>query len=242
LFWTVLVGEVVDILILKKRSAENRKVSGRLPVHRVRSRKYGPVIHERTLRRTQDIAIFGPHGAGKSYWLGRLAGGAAEVWPGRQSALVRAVEPLADWTEQPAVAAWNDAREDKRAAWAKLRQSERVELLVTWCTEVRAVILVDDMHKLTGRKADVVCRLIEGAHVVVYTASEETRLPMSLRLMLGRRKPQVVSLSSAAAYDYTGALIWSLCILSAAMGAWPIAAAIGAFRVVGGGRRAAKQT
>lgn len=238
----VFEGETVEMLILKKRSRENRKVSGRLPVHRVRDRKYGPVIHERTLRRTQDIAIFGPHAAGKSRWLAKLAGGVAEVWPGRQTAIVRAVAPLADWTEQPDVQAWNDAREDKRATWAKLRQSERVELLVTWCAEVRAVILVDDMHKMTGRKADVIGRLIAGAHVVVYTASEEARLPMSLRLMLARRSPQVVALSSSAAYDYTGALTWILCILTAAMGAWPIAAAIGGMKVLGRGSRAAKQS
>lgn len=232
----------MDILTLKKRSATGRKVAGRLPLHRVRARKFGPVIHERVLRRTQDIAIYGPPGAGKSRWLSKLAGGAAEVWPGRQAATLRAVDPLGQWTEQPAAEAWHDSKEDAARPWAKLKAHERVEVLVSWCDEVGAVLIVDDMHKLTGRKADVMGRLIAGAHVVVYTSANEARLPMSLRLMLARRQPQVVELSSTAAYDYTGGFVWVLCILAAAMGAWPVAAALGGLKLLGRGRNAAKQS
>lgn len=230
------------MLILKQRSRDGRKVSGRLPLYRVRHRKYGPIVHEQVLRRTADIAIYGPHGAGKSRWLGKLAAGAAEVWPGRQSAVLRAIEPLANWTEQPVIEQWHDAREEKRAPWVKLRQSERVDLLVAWCADVRAVLLIDDVHKLSGRKADLVGRLIEGAHVVVYTASDEARIPMSLRMMLGRRSPQVLRMSSTAAYDYTGAVTWMLCIIAAAMGAWPVAAAIGGLKLAARGNRAARQS
>lgn len=233
----------MQMLLLKKRSREGGRVNpGRLPVYRVRHRKYGPVIHEQALRRTQDIAIFGAHGAGKSRWLAKLAGGAAEVWPGRQSATVRAVDPLAIWTEQPAVQAWHDSLGGCPQRWDKLRQSDRVEVLVKWCSEVRAVILVDDMHRLSGRKADIVGRLIEGAGIVVYSAAEEARIPMSLRLQLGRRHPQVLRLDSSAAYDYTGALVWILCILAAAAGAWPVAAAIGGLKLAARGNRAARQS
>lgn len=232
----------MEMLILKPRSKDGRKVAGRLPLYRVRHRKYGPIVHEQVLKRTVDIAIYGPHGAGKSRWLAKLSGGAAEVWPGRPAAMLRAVEPLANWTEQPTVEAWHDARQDKRAPWVKLRQSERVELLVAWCEDQRAVLLIDDMHRLSGRKADLIGRLVERAHVVAYTASDEARIPMSLRLILGRRTPQVVRLSSTAAYDYTGALTWLLCIVAAAMGAWPVAAAIGGLKLAARGNRAAKQS
>ena len=99
-------GKALEMLILKPRSKDGRKVAGRLPLYRVRHRKYGLIVHEQVLKRTVDIAIFGPHGAGKSRWLAKLSGGAAEVWPGRPAAMLRAVEPLANWTEQPTVEAW----------------------------------------------------------------------------------------------------------------------------------------
>ena len=65
---------------------------------------------------------------------------------------------------------------------------------------------------------------------------------MSLRLQLGRRNPQVLRLDSSAAYDYTGALVWILCILAAAAGAWPVAAAIGGLKLAARGNRAARQS
>jgi hypothetical protein len=235
-------GKTVEMLLLRKRSKEKgRATLGRLPVYRVRGRKYGPVIEERVLKKTADIAIFGPHSAGKSRWLAKLHGGAAEVWIGRPAAMVRAVDPLGQWTEQPAVEAWHDGKGPTRP-WAKLKAHERVEALLGWTEDMRAVILVDDMHRMTGRKADVVLKLVAVAHVVVYTASEEARIPMSLRLTLAKRQPQVLALSSDAAYDYTGALTWALCILAAAMGAWPIAAAVGGLKVLARGKRAAKQS
>ena len=232
----------MEMLILKPRSKEGRKKAGKLPVLRVRGRKYGPILHEQVMRRTQDIAVYGPHGCGKSRWVMRLADAAGDVWPGRESVCIRAIDPLANWTEAEAVGAWHDSKPDRRQDWAKVRQSERVELMVTWAREVGPVLLIDDVHRLTGRKADIAGRMIECARIVVYSASDEARIPMSLRLMLGKRRPQVVALSSAAAYDYTGALTWLLCIVAAAMGAWPVAAAIGGLKLAARGNRAAKQS
>lgn len=241
----------MDILILRPRSkTDGRKRGGRLPVHRVRGRKYGPILHEQTIKARKDIAVYGPHSSGKSTWINKLYAGAAEVWLSQPAALVRGLEPIGQWAEQPAVEAWHDAAQAAKAAaggvagkpWAKLKAHERLEAFVSWAADQKAVLLLDDAHKLAARKADVACRLVMAAAIVVHTASEETRISQSLRMALARRDPQVIRLSSSAAYDFTGALTWALCILAAAMGAWPIAAAIGGLKMLGRGGRAAKDT
>lgn len=241
----------MDMLILRPRSkTDGRKRTGRLPVHRVRGRKYGPILHEQTIKASKDIAVYGPHSAGKSRWITKLYDNAAAVWLDQPAALVRGLEPIGQWAEQPAVEAWHDTtRAGKTAAdgttakpWAKLKAHERLEAFVTWASDQKAVLLIDDAHKLAARKADVACRLVSAAAIVVHAASEETRISQSLRMALARRDPQVIRLSSSAAYDYTGALTWALCILAAAMGAWPIAAAVGGLKMLGRGGRAAKDT
>lgn len=230
----------MEMLLLRPRSSEGRKRAGRVPVYRVRGRKFGPVVHEQALRRTKDIAIYGPHAAGKSRWLAKLHEGAAEVWLDQPSIRIGGLDPLGQWLEQPAVEAWHDSLASGQA-WAKLKQHNRIEALIRWAQSQKAVVLLDDAHKITGRKAAVALRLVEAAGIVVHTASEETRIAMSLRMVLARRAPQVIRLSSDAAYDYTNVLTWLLCLVAAAMGAWPIAAAIGGLKMLGRGSRAAKQ-
>jgi hypothetical protein len=56
------------------------------------------------------------------------------------------------------------------------------------------VLLLDDAHKLTGRKLDVVLQLCrECSRLVIGTWSEQS-LPMSLRMLLDRRDPQRIHL------------------------------------------------
>lgn len=241
----------MDMLILRPRSKKDgRKRGGRLPVHRVRARKYGPILHDQTLKARQDIAVYGPHASGKSRWIAKLHAGAAEVWLSQPVALVRGLDPIGQWHEQPAVEAWHDERHKARMAagepagkpWAKLKAHERLDAFVSWAGDQKAVILLDDAHKLAARKAEVAGRLVAVAAIVVHTASEETRISLSLRMALARRQPQVIRLSSEAAYDYTSGLTWLMCLIAAAMGAWPVAAAIGGLKMASRGSRAAKQT
>lgn len=229
------------MLLLRPRSkSDGRKRQGRVPVHRVRGRKYGPIVHEQTLKTRQDLAIYGPHSAGKSRWIAKLHAGAADIWMDWPALLIRGMDPITQWIDQPEVAAWHDRRPGVQP-WAKLPQHARLEALICWTQEFGAVLLIDDAHRLSGRKADLVLRLVGAARIVVHSASEETRIGQSLRLALARRSPQIVRLSSEAAYDYTSALTWLMCLIAAACGAWPVAVAIGGLKMAARGSRAAKQ-
>lgn len=235
-----LDGRTMDMLLLRPRAKRGEKV-GRYPVHRVRGRKFGPVLHEQTLQTRRDLAVYGPHSCGKSRWLAKLHGQAGEVWPGRPAFVIRGLEPLQQWLDQPEAGAWHDQQPGAKP-WDKLPQHGKLAALIAWAGACKAVLLLDDAHRLAGRKAEIAVALVRAAGLVVHAASEETRIALSLRLALSARDPQVVRLSSDAAYDYTSVFTWALCILAAAMGAWPVAAAIGGLKLVGRGGRAAKQS
>ena len=237
----------MHILLLRPERTRPDGTRVRKPVVRVRGNKYSPVASETVLSIRRDLAIYGPAQSGKTRWLAKLHEGAAAIWSERRTVLhLRTIDPLTAWSEEdPRIgAAWDRlaANDSARRPWAKLRAFERTAALVAWVEQNRAILIVDDMHLATGRKADVLRQLIAGCSLVVYSATEPQRIPMSLRTLLQRREPQEVNLKSEAAYDATSVFFWFLILLSAAAGAWPVAAALGGLKVMGGGRRASKQS
>lgn len=236
----------MHILMLRPERTRADGTRVRKPLVRVRGRKYGPVLSDTVLSIKRDLAIYGPAQSGKTRWLTKLHAGSAAVWSAKREVIyLRTVDPLGAWCEDPRIAKHCDERAAKDSTfrpWAKLRAFERSAALVEWVAHTRAVLLLDDVHLATGRKADTIRQLIGVCSVAVYSASEPQRIPISLRTLLQRRDPQEVDLKSEAAYDVTGAFFWFLILLSAAAGAWPVATALGGLKVMSGGRRAAKQS
>ena len=230
------------MLYLKLRKGRTRTSDKRrsvVPIVRRKARKYGQVLDERALSVKRDWLVTGANAAGKSRWLGRLYGEAPGIWKKRPAIYLRAVSPLAAWGEDERVQAWS---ENAGQPWSRLRVWERTEKLIAWIEEHRAVVLLDDAHLMTGRKADVALRCVRAAGLVVTSASAEGRIPITLRLALQSREPERVHLDSDAPYDLTAVLAWMLVVMAAAAGAWPLAAAIGGITMLGRGARSAKQT
>lgn len=230
------------MLYLKLRKGRIRKADQRrsvVPIVRRKTRKYGQVLDERALSVKRDWLVTGAHAAGKSRWLGRLYAQAPAIWKQRPALYLRALAPLSAWCEDERLRTWCLARGE---AWGKLRVWERLERLTAWIEAHRAVVLLDDAHLMTGRKADIALRCVRAAGLVVTSASAEGRIPITLRLALQGREPERVHLDSDAPYDVTAVLAWLCVVMAAAAGAWPLAAAIGGMTMLGRGARAARQT
>jgi hypothetical protein len=210
----------------------------RIPVVRERGRKYGPILNERCLSIRKDILVSGPNSSGKTRWLAKLDAKAGEVWIGREKLFVRSMEPLQRWYEDPRVVAHAAA---KGAAWARLRSYEKVEALLSWVRETKPVLLLDDAHKLAGRKLDIAIQLCREAGRLVVGTFAEQATPMSLRMLIDTRDPQKVMLKSDAAYDVTSLVLWLLILIALMAGWWQLAAVLGGMKVLSGGRRASRQ-
>ena len=126
--------------------------------------------------------------------------------------------------------------------WTKLKAYERADALIAWIKETKAVVILDDAHKLTGRKLDIAIQVGREAGRFVVGAFAENSIPMSLRMLIERRDPQRVSLTSEAAYDVTSLAMWLFILAAVGAGAWQLAAVVGGMKVLAGGRRAARQS
>ena len=211
--------------------------SRRVPIVRDRFRKFGQITNEDVLSIKRDILITGPNASGKTRWLRKLCDNGAAVWR-IDCFFIRAVDPLAVWVEDERIRGYVDTH----AVWAKTKAHERVEEMIDWVKTRRVVLLVDDAHKLTGRKLDIAIRLAREAAILCVSASSEQNIPITLRMLIDSRAPQKVLLQSDAAYDMTGVVLWLFILAAISVGWWQLAAVVGGAKVLAGGRRAAKQT
>ena len=106
--------------------------------------------------------------------------------------------------------------------------------------DTKAVLFIDDAHKLAGRKLQIARQCVLASRVFVIAASEEQRIPPNLRTIIMRRKPQVFRLDTEAAYDATHILMWIILASCLVIGWWEAALVIGGLKALGTGRRAAR--
>ncbi len=229
----------MQMLLLRPNGKRVCGAPKRVPIVRERARKYGPILEERVLSIRKDLLITGPNSSGKTRWLTKLDNQAPEIWHGKEKLFLRATEPLQRWYEDPRVIAMVTA---KGRDWAKLKSYERVDALINWIKAEKVLLLIDDAHKLAGRKLDIAIQACREAGRLIVGAFAENAIPMSLRLLIDKRDPQRVGLASEAAYDVTNLAMWLAILTAVGAGWWQLAAVMGGMKVLAGGRRAAKQS
>jgi hypothetical protein len=229
----------------------------------------GAVIDTKTISKKHNILITGSHHSGKTRAIRRLFDNAQSVWHNqlRPYKYTRATvaqskpmlkpdesvdtwqfpppvficgsAPMSKWLDHDGVAAWWD--KDNETKYSKIPAWKRCELLPKYLRATRAILFVDDAHKLTGRKLVIAKECIERATRVVIACSDENRLSPSIRRPFLETKPQAIRLTSDVAYDATHVLVWLFVALAMFAGSPELAAAIGMFELMKGGRRASKQ-
>lgn len=217
----------------KLKTGEARRV----PIVRERFRKFGTITNEEVLSIKKDILITGPNACGKTRWLRKLQERGGEVWR-MDRFMIRAVDPLIVWVENDLIRAHVELH---CGDWAKVKSHQKVEDMIEWMHTQRIVLLIDDAHKLTGRKLDIAIRLAREATVLCVSATSEQAIPITLRMLIDSRAPQRILLKSDAAYDMTGLVLWLFILAAISVGWWQLAAVVGGAKVLAGGRRAAKQ-
>lgn len=162
-----------------------------------------------------------------------------DAWEFPMPVLLNGTTSLAMWTDHEGIAKWWEANNE--TPYKKLTAGKRVELIADYLRATRAILFVDDAHKLTGRKAVIVKQCIEAAFRFVIACNSENRLQPSIRRLVLEKKPQHLMLNSPVAYDATHILVWSLVFVCFMLGLTEIAAVIGLFETLKGGRNASRQ-
>lgn len=199
---------------------------------------------ETSLRRTQCQLITGAHDSGKSRWLSRLRDNRHAIWGKKpQPILLEGLMPLSSWVEVKGIDSWYlkfTGDEDNPTPWNKLNLQQKADLLADYLLDTQTLLFVDDAHKLTGRKAQIARKCLMSSKIWLIAASEEGRLPPSIRPIIERRDPQRTNLESDVSYDTTKALIWFLVAMCVVSGAWEAGAVIGGLQMLGSGRRSTR--
>lgn len=238
-----------------RRSKTQRRANGlpyAVPLWVTKRRKYGDILSEEAISIKRPMLVMGAHDSGKTRWLQRMHEHALEIWGSKtlvQPLYLDTLSPLSTWCEPSFLATWWEQRrhtltqldpEWTTQLWKHLKAHARAELLSTYCQDTKAVLLVDDAHKLTGRKLQIARQCVLEAPIFVMAASEEQRLPPSLRSVVMRREPQIFRLDSEVSYDATNLFIWALLLACLALGWWEAALVMGGVKALGSGRRATR--
>jgi hypothetical protein len=117
---------------------------------------------------------------------------------------------------------------------------QKAALLSEYIAETGAMLFIDDAHKLTGRKAQIARQCMLATKLWLVSASEEGRLPPSVRPLVERCEPQRTNLESDVSYDTTKVLIWIVIATCMMAGAWEAGAVLGGLQMLGTGRRSSR--
>lgn len=219
-----------------------------VPIFISKTRKYGKVTSEQSISIKQSVLVTGAHDSGKTRWLTRLHEHATEIWGAKHKAeplYLDSLSPLSAWTDSPALGHWWDARqaelpEADRTPWKSLKQHNRADALPDYCLDNKAVLFIDDAHKLTGRKLQLARQCAMNCRLWIVAASEEQRISPNLRSVLMRRKPQIFRLGTEVAYDATHTIMWFFVVTCLVVGWWEAGLVLGGLKALGSGRRAAR--
>ena len=213
-----------------------------IPLFITKNRKYGKVTSEQAISVKRPILVTGAHDSGKTRWLIRMHEKSQAIWGSKIKAdalYLDTLSPLSAWIDAPALAQWWD-QQNPDTPWQKLKQHDRAEALPDYCEDTRAVLFIDDAHKLAGRKLQLARQCVMASKIFVISASEEQRLPPNLRSVVMRRKPQIFRLDSEVAYDATKIIMWMVIAACIAAGFWEGAAVLGGLQALGSGRRSSR--
>lgn len=230
----------------------------------------GNVIENKIISKKSNLLITGNHHSGKTRAITRLFehsqdiwesqikpyaftrgtvatnkpmltyGEAVENWIYPDAVFLGGNDPLSKWTDHIGMEKWWD-EQNPNEPFKKIPAWKRAEVIPKYLRTTRAVLFIDDAHKLTGRKLIIAKQCIESAYRVVLACSDENRLSPSIRKPYLETNPQIIRLNSDVAYDATHVLAWFFVLLAMLAGSPEIAAAIGMFEIMKGGRRASKQ-
>lgn len=191
------------------------------PYLREKSGKYGVEISDKSLSIKRPILISGEAGAGKTRELDKISEKAEEIWSRKgtpaKALRVDAIMPISMWL-------------------GKMQQDQLIE----WAED--AIIMIDNAHKLTGRKLNVALLLMEKSKNFILTTTNIQSLPTSLRLFVMRKNPHHIDLKTSASFDYTYVLILLGMLTAAITVGWEVAAILSMFGVLASQRGASKST
>jgi len=207
-----------------KTSKTGRNTSTRYLVWTQKKRKWADRSKEKYISKKKSFVIEGAHASGKTREIEKIRRRAGEVWTGRPVIYLRATDSLADWFNKNLTkddeAALIQANPDDAEEIAANIKKQHIKIAQIVNKSADAVLLVDDIDKLAGKKKEIVKDLIRVSPVVVCTTSDYKEIDNTIERQLKNKGVEVLKMSSDASYDATY-ILFALFVLSLVMAGQP---------------------
>ena len=200
----------------------------RYPVLVRKTEKYGEVISAEAISMLAKLVIIvGQHDSGKTRYLQKFYD-LAEIYrpqmlkgmnrqlkaicrqePMAKPLLIKQVDSQSDWFMQ--IADWYEPLYQRK--FKTLTTSEKLDAVCEYLEQTRALLLVDDIEMMTGKKVQYVKRMVDSAYRAVVTCKNEVRIHPSLRGTVMAKCEQIVRLESQVSYDITPVVLAIMMVL-----------------------------
>lgn len=179
---------------------------------------------ERYLSKKKNHLITGDADSGKTRILKRVYENRAALFGEREVFIFHGIDPIAEWLGNGGG-----------------NQRERLNNLIERISNNKALILFDDLHKLSGRKLQVAKEILGAAANYWITTITENRIPPTLRKFADDGRIEHLELDSAVAFDGTIGAVMLLVVVGVLAGHPELALMAGIGGLLANGRLGSSQ-
>ena len=205
-----------------KKAKSTRGTGTRFLVWAEKKRKWANKSKEKYISKKKSIIIEGLHASGKTREIEKIRRRSKEVWGNKTLIYIRATDSMADWfaknlskdDEQKLIEA---NKEDAETIIANIKK-QHIKIAQLTNKADGAVLLLDDIDKLIGKKKEIVKDLVRVSGVVVATASDYRDIDNTVERQLKNKGIEVLKMTSEASYDGTYILFAVFVLMLIAIG------------------------
>lgn len=192
--------------------AKKKNRSTKFLAFRIKPKKYSKKCKEIYVSKKKNIVIIGAHASGKSKELNKIIKQSSLIFSKNKAIVLKAQEPLSDWYN-------NITNQDKQELLLNQELSEEekitienninksyVKAMTLINKSKNAIIYIDDIDLLSGRKVEIVKDILKVCKIAVVTAKNEQDINKSIYYLLQKKGMQLLSLDSSTSYDATNIL------------------------------------
>jgi len=204
-------------------------------IFRERTKKYSKKLKETYVSKKKSLVITGLHAAGKSKELNKIFENKESIFRQEKFVRISATDSLSDWfinniKKNDTKEFLESFNEEERAEIEEDLKKQHIKIQNLINKTSKAVLFIDDIDHLQGKKKEIVKDLIKVSSIVVCTAKNIQEIDKTIVSILDRKKYQEIALSSDQSYDATNILFVVMILGMLVTGNFELAALIMAGR------------
>lgn len=186
-------------------------------IFRERPKKYSKKLKETYIKKTESLIIFGSHASGKSKEILKIFKEADNIYKQDTQIYINAIDPFSDWYNK------NIKKKDIANFVSSLKEDEKDEVVADIKKQHikiqnlinkthKAILFIDDIDILQGKKKEIVKDLMRVASIVICTAKSKQDIDKTLLSILHKKTYNEIALNSDVSYDATNIIFVTMIV------------------------------